>query len=97
MVLAAAVVSMVVSIAAAPTAVADPIFPVAGSESARAVVDDLKGQGYNVEINWVSGVSDVPLSECVVNGIDDPDHDAGPPTTFTTVYVDVSCPNHPDG
>jgi hypothetical protein len=97
MVLAATVAATVASIAAAPAAVADPIFPVAGSESARAVVDDLKGQGYNVEINWVSGISNVPLSECVVNGIDDPDHDAGPPTTFTTVYVDVSCPNHPDG
>jgi hypothetical protein len=97
MVLAATVVSTVVSIAAAPAAAADPIFPVAGSESARAVIDDLKGQGYNVEINWVSGISNVPLSECVVNGIDDPDHDAGPATTFTTVYVDVSCPNHPDG
>jgi hypothetical protein len=97
MVLAATVVSTVVSIAAAPAAVADPIFPVAGSESARAVIDDLKGQGYNVEINWVSGISNVPLSECFVNGIDDPDHDAGPPSTFTTVYVDVSCPNHPDG
>jgi hypothetical protein len=97
MVLAATVAATVVSIAAAPAAVADSIFPVAGSESARAVIDDLKGQGYNVEINWVSGMSNVPLSECVVNGIDDPDHDAGPPTTFTTVYVDVSCPNHPDG
>jgi hypothetical protein len=84
-------------IALAPAAVAAPTDPVAGTESARAVINDLKGQGYNVEINWVSGISSVPLSECFVTGIDNPDHDAGPPTTFTTVYVDVSCPNHPDG
>jgi hypothetical protein len=93
MLLAAAIVP----IALAPGAVAAPTDPVAGSESARAVINDLKDQGYDVEINWVSGVSSVPLSECSVTGIDNPDHDAGPPTTFTTVYVDVSCPNHPDG
>jgi hypothetical protein len=31
-----------------------------------------------------------------VNGIDNPNQSSGPPTTFTTVYVDVSCPNHED-
>ncbi len=82
----------VAAIGSAPVAAADP-----GSESARAVIDDLTEQGYNVEINWVSGVSSVPLSQCSVNGIHNPDHSAGPPTTFTTVYVDVSCPNHDDG
>lgn len=86
-----------VLIAAAPAAVADPVEPTAGSESAGAVIDDLSAQGYNVEINWVSGVSSVPLSQCAVTGIHNPDHSAGPPTTFTTVYVDVSCPNHDDG
>ena len=83
-------------LAAAPVAVADPVEPQAGSESAQAVIDDLRGQGYNVEINWVSGVSSVPLSLCSVTGINNPDNSAGPPTTFTTVYVDVSCPNHED-
>jgi hypothetical protein len=83
-------------LAAAPIAVADPVDPEAGSESARAVIDDLRGQGYNVEINWVSGVSSIPLSSCAVTGINNPDQSAGPPTTFTTVYVDVSCPNHDD-
>jgi hypothetical protein len=84
-------------LAAAPMAVADPVEPQAGSGSARDVIDDLRGQGYNVEINWVSGVSGVPLSLCAVTGIHNPDASAGPPTTFTTVYVDVSCPNHEDG
>jgi hypothetical protein len=81
---------------AAPIAVAAPVEPEAGTESARAVIDDLRGQGFNVEINWVSGVSSVPLSSCAVTGIDNPDQSPGPPTTFTTVYVDVSCPNHED-
>jgi hypothetical protein len=82
----------VAAIASVPVAAADP-----GGESARAVIDDLTEQGYNVEINWVSGVSSVPLSQCSVNGIHNPDHSTGPPSTFTTVYVDVSCPNHDDG
>jgi hypothetical protein len=86
----------VVSVGIAPVAAADPVSPTAGSESARAVIDDLTGQGYNVEINWVSGVSSVPLAQCAVTGIHNPDHSEGPPTTFTTVYVDVSCPNHDD-
>lgn len=87
----------VAAIASAPVATAEPLDAVTGSESARAVIDDLTEQGYNVEINWVSGVSSVPLSQCTVNGIHNPDHSAGPPTTFTTVYVDVSCPNHDEG
>ena len=84
------------SLAAAPVAVADPVDPEPGSESARATIDDLRNQGYNVEINWVSGVSSIPLSLCTVTGINNPDNSAGPPATFTTVYVDVSCPNHED-
>ena len=83
-------------LAAAPIAGADPVEPQAGNESARDVIDDLRGQGYNVEINWVSGVSSVPLSLCSVTGVNNPDDSSAPPTTFTTVYVDVSCPNHED-
>ena len=64
------------------------------NESAQAVIDDLTGQGYNVEINWVSGVSSGPLTECAALGVHNPDSSGGPPATFTTVYVDVSCPNH---
>jgi hypothetical protein len=64
--------------------------------SAAAVIDDLKGQGYDVQINWVSGVSSRALSECQVLGVHNPDLSGPPPETFTTVYVDVSCPNHDD-
>lgn len=64
--------------------------------SAAAVIDELTGQGYDVQINWVSGVSSRPLGECQVLGVHNPDLTGPPPETFTTVYVDVSCPNHDD-
>lgn len=83
-------------IAVPPFAAAAPVDPTAGSESAQATIDDLRGQGYNVEINWVSGVSSRPLRECAVTGVHNPEQSPPPPTTFTTVYVDVSCPNHDD-
>ncbi|TRW88802.1 hypothetical protein FK535_00500 [Mycolicibacterium sp. 018/SC-01/001] len=80
-----------VAVLLAPTAAADP-------GSAKAVIDELENQGYDVAINWVSGVSSRPLSECRSLGVHNPDLTGPPPTTFTTVYVDVSCPNdHDDG
>ena len=49
------------AVAVAPIAVADPVgTPEAGSESADATISDLKAQGYNVRINWVSGTPDIP-------------------------------------
>ncbi|MBN3509464.1 hypothetical protein JYB55_11495 [Mycolicibacterium septicum] len=71
--------------------------PTAGEQSADAVISDLEDQGYNVEINWVGGVSTTPLSECSVKGIHNPDRSSPPaPKSSITVYVDVSCPNEPD-
>ena len=55
------------SVAIAPIAAA---VPEAGSEAADATISDLKAEGYNVRINYVSGTPDVPLSECSVTGID---------------------------
>jgi len=83
-------------IVAAPITVAEPVWPVAGAQSARATIDELEAQGYNVQINWVSGVSSVPLERCAVNAIHNPDRSPGSENTFTTVYVDVSCPNEND-
>jgi hypothetical protein len=75
----------------ASAATADP-----SGQSAQSVIDGLKAKGYNVVINWLTGYDTVPLSGCTVSSIDNPD-DAPPPAgTFTTVYVDVSCPNHQD-
>jgi hypothetical protein len=80
------------SIAAAPIASADePIFPTAGSESASATVMDLESQGFDVVVNFLQGQPNVPLSECRVNGINNPSHMV--PAGLSTVYVDVLCPN----
>ena len=68
--------------------------PVNTGGSAQSVIDGLKADGYNVVINWLTGYDTVPLSVCTVQDIDNPDN--GTPTrgAFTTVYVDVTCPNH---
>ena len=39
-----------------PVATAEPVWPVAGADSASATIDDLEAQGYDVQINWVSGL-----------------------------------------
>ena len=64
--------------------------------SAQSVIDGLKAEGYNVVINWLTGYDTEPLSVCTVSDVNNP-NDAKPPAgTFTTVYVDVSCPNRQD-
>ena len=60
-----------------------------GTESADVVVQSLKAQGYNVMVN--GDISD-PLSECHVTGVHNPDA-SGRAVGFTTVYVDVTCPD----
>jgi hypothetical protein len=70
--------------------------PVNTAGSAQSVIDDLKAEGYNVVINWLTGYDTVPLSVCTVQDINNPDDAAPKPGAFTTVYVDVSCPNHQD-
>ena len=85
-------------IAAAPSATADPTWPVAGAESAADTVRDLHGQGYNVAINWVNGHQGSDLSRCSVSAIYNPDRSAdSPPPESTTVYVDVQCPHDDRG
>ena len=79
--------------AGAPIAAADPVFPTAGAESAGATIADLKAQGFDVAINWVAGPPNVPLSECMVTAINNPDSSAPNSSTVSTVYVDVACPN----
>ena len=78
-ILASAVLSSAGSAAAAPV----------GTESAGDVVASLKAQGYNVMLN---GSISEPLSECDVTGVHNPDA-AGRAIAFTTVYVDVTCPD----
>ena len=90
---AAVLAASAAAMAGAPTAAGEPVWPVAGAESARATINDLQAQGYNVAINWVAGSRRVPLSLCSVTGINNPDRSPGPDPTVTTVYVDVSCPS----
>jgi hypothetical protein len=69
--------------------------PTGGGNAADAV-KELQAEGYNVQIN--GSVTD-PLSTCVttaVHGVPATASSSGPhvaPLPFTTVYVDVSCPD----
>lgn len=63
--------------------------------SAAETVTVLQSEGYNVHVN---GPQDVPLSQCKVtdvHGLSNSNVDAAghriDPTTFMTIYVDVSC------
>jgi hypothetical protein len=64
--------------------------------SAQSVIDGLKAEGYNVVINWLTGYDTEPLSVCTVSDVNNPNDTKPPAGTFTTVYVDVSCPNRQD-
>jgi len=79
-----------ISVAVGPPAAADPV---PGNQSASETFDQLVAEGYDVRINWVNGSRNGPLSECSVSTIHNPNRSAGPPTTFTTVYIDVTCPD----
>lgn len=86
-------VAAAASIAFAPVAVADPVWPVGGGEPADQTLEDLAAQGYDTQINWVTGYPTVPLSECWVDAIHNPDGPANP-NTLSTVYVDIGCPSN---
>ena len=76
------------SIAAAPLAAADTPLPQPGSENAQDTISDLQSRGYDVQVNWVSGIPHVSLSQCWVNGI----NTAAANGLLQTAYVDVECP-----
>ena len=84
---------VVASTVSAPIARADPVWPVGGGEDAASTIDDLQSQGYDVAINWVSGYPTVPLFECWVDAVHNPDGPANP-TRLSTVYVDIGCPSN---
>jgi hypothetical protein len=72
-------------------AAADPTYY---NGSARSIIDSLQADGYNVVVNWLTGYNTKSLDVCWVTDINNPDSSPPPPGAFTTVYVDVSCPNH---
>ena len=82
----------VASMAVAPISAADPVWPVGGAEPADATIQDLETQGYDVQINWVTGYPSVPLYECWVDAIHNPN--TGPrEDILTTVWVAIGCPS----
>jgi hypothetical protein len=81
----------------AGTAAAAPL----EDNSAADAINQLKAQGYNVQLNLTNGYRDVPLSECKVLGVHglSGTDSAGKPLTpaeVGTVYVDVNCPEDND-
>ena len=88
---AAAGVAM--ALAFAPNASADPVFPRAGSGPASDIVDELKADGYDVQVNFLDGTPNVPLNECKVSEIRNPGSAPVPSGAAATVSVDVVCPN----
>lgn len=79
-----------------PAAAANPA-PAANGQSAAATIGALEAQGYNVQINWISGFDTKPLSQCWVTSLNNPGDFEPTDGTFVTVYVDVVCPNGDDG
>lgn len=76
--------------------VASVIFaPSAAADRADTEIDSLQAKGYTVQINWINGFDTEPLSVCTVTAVNDPDS-SPQPISSTTLYVDVSCPNHQD-
>ncbi len=67
--------------------------PALTGPTAETTINDLRAQGYDVAINWVAGNTTSALARCQVVAVHNPNTDDAPPTTFTTVYVDVSCPS----
>jgi hypothetical protein len=88
---------LVSAVMLAPGSAADAFQPLSSGQSADAVIDSLQAEGYDVQINWTTGYDTKPLSECWVTGVNNPSHEAPSAGTFTTVYVDVACPNGEDG
>ncbi len=87
-----AAASLLAAMCLAAQAAAEPP-PVLTPPTAETTINDLKAQGYDVAINWVAGNTTSALSKCTVVGVHNPNADDAPPSTFTTVYVDVSCPS----
>jgi hypothetical protein len=79
----------IVAATLAPVAAADPDID---TESAAAVIEELREEGYAVEVNGVSSGNTSLLTTCTVTQIHNPGDPTTDPTNTTTIYVDVACP-----
>jgi len=75
-------------VAISSQALADPIIPEAGSESAAATIGDLDDAGYDVQIQYESGTPEVPLSQCAVTNI----NTVGSAGSQPLAYITINCP-----
>lgn len=79
------------AIGAAPMATSDPT---PGTQTADLIIHELNSEGYTVSINWIGGLSSLPLNRCRVNAIHNPNRGVPAlPKTSVTVHVDVQCPD----
>ena len=83
----------VIAFAGSPIAAADTALPQAGSTSADVTISAFQTAGYDVRINWIEGHPNVPLNECKVNDIHNPNGAMASIMMLSTVYLDVTCPN----
>jgi hypothetical protein len=67
--------------------------PLARAHGADAVINDLQGERYIVNINWLNGFNMQQLPDCTVVRVNNPSSNPEP-VPGDTVYVDVSCPNN---
>ena len=89
-------VAVAAALVLSPNALADPPRLAQDGVTAADTINDLEAEGYTVQINWIRGASNQPLSQCWSTGVNNPNRSGGPPTGFTVVYVDVACPDHDD-
>jgi hypothetical protein len=71
--------------------------PAVAQASAADTISGLKGEGYQVQINTVSGNSSLPLARCTSQGIHPSNLNSGASREekgSTLVTVDVACPDH---
>lgn len=92
-VLWSAAAGVTAALAVAPSAAADPVFPRAGSGPASDIVNELKADGYDVQVNFLDGTPNVPLNECKVSDIRNPSSAPVQAAAGSTVSVDIVCPN----
>ena len=92
-VLSLAAAAAIAPFAAGPIAAADTGLPQAGSESADATIRDIQDAGFDVQINYTNGHPNVPLSECKVTNVNNPNGAMASMLTLSTVYVDINCAN----
>jgi hypothetical protein len=84
--------SVAMVFAVAGIAIAGAAAPPAYAHGADSVINDLQGEGYLVQINWVNG-SNQQLPDCTVVRVNNPSSDPEP-GPGDTVWVDVYCPNN---